>query len=71
MGAGDNRLLLYADAGQAYVRAAGTWDPMPWHVEQAYRRAGRDAQHAFWGQGGAVGQSLLHQLALYAGARAS
>jgi len=71
MGAGHNRLLLYADAGQAYVRAAGTWDPMPWHVEQAYRRAGRDAQHAFWGQGGAVGQSLLHQLALYAGARAS
>jgi hypothetical protein len=69
MGAGHNRLLLYTDAGQAYVRAAGTWDPMPWHVEQAYRRAGRDAQHAFWGQGGTVGQSLLHQLALYAGDR--
>ena len=34
-------------------------------------RAGRDAQHAFWGQGGDVAQSLLHQLALYAGARAS
>ena len=71
MGAGHNRLLLYTDAGQAYVRAAGTWDPMPWHVEQAYRRAGRDAQHAFWGQGGTEAQSLLHQLARYASERAS
>jgi hypothetical protein len=44
---------------------------MPWHVEQAYRRAGRDAQHAFWGQGGTVAQSLLHQLALHAAEPAS
>ena len=50
MGAGHNRLLLYVQDGQAWVRAAGTWDPMPWHIDQAYRRAGRDAQHAFWGQ---------------------
>jgi hypothetical protein len=39
MGAGHNRLLLYRHEGRAWVRAAGTWDPMPWHLEQAYRRA--------------------------------
>ena len=51
-------------AGTAWVRAAGTWDPMPWPINQAYRIAGRDAQHAFWGQGNLVAKSLLHQLAL-------
>jgi hypothetical protein len=64
MGAGHNRLLLYVDEGVAWVRAAGTWDPMPWHIDQAYRIAGREAQHAFWGEGNVVEQSLLHQLAL-------
>jgi hypothetical protein len=64
MGAGHNRLLLYTHDGKAWVRAAGTWDPMPWHVNQAYRVAGREAQHAFWGQGNIVAQSMLHQLAL-------
>jgi hypothetical protein len=63
MGAGHNRLLLYVHEGRAWVRAAGTWDPMPWHLEQAYRRAGSDAQHAFWGLGDAEAQSMLHQLA--------
>ena len=63
MGNGHNRLLLYKDAqGKAQVRAAGTWDPMPWHVDRAYRIAGRDAQHAFWGQGDVARLSLLHQL---------
>jgi len=64
MGKGHNRLLLFTHEGVAWVRAAGTWDPMPWHLEHAYRIAGRDAQHAFWGQGGHAAQSLLHQLAL-------
>jgi len=64
MGAGHNRLLLFTNRGKTWVRAAGTWDPMPWHVEQAYRVAGREAQHAFWGQGNLVAQSMLHQLAL-------
>ncbi len=63
MGAARNRLLLYEQDGQAYLRAAGTWDPMPWYVDQGYRRAGYDAQHAFWGQG-APAQSMLHQIAL-------
>jgi hypothetical protein len=63
MGAGHNRLLLYEHEGQAWVRAAGTWDPMPWYVDRAYRVAGREAQHAFWGEGEVERLSLLHQLA--------
>ena len=63
MGSGHNRLVLYSHDGKAWVRAAGTWDPMPWHIDQAYRVAGREAQHAFWGQGNIAAQSLLHQLA--------
>lgn len=64
MGAGHNRLLLYTHERQAWVRAAGTWDPMPWHIDRTYRIAGHEAQHAFWGQGDVVEQSMLHQLAL-------
>jgi len=64
MGSGHNRLLLYTHDGRAWVRAAGTWDPMPWHIDQAYRVAGREAQHAFWGDGDVAAQSMLHQLAL-------
>lgn len=64
MGSGHNRLLLYLHDGKAWVRAAGTWDPMPWHIDQAYRIAGREAQHAFWGEGNIVAQSMIHQLAL-------
>jgi hypothetical protein len=63
MGAGHNRLILYTHEGRAWVRAAGTWDPMPWHIDQAYRLAGREAQHAFWGQGHVARLSMLHQLA--------
>jgi hypothetical protein len=63
MGRGHNRLVLYTQDGEAWVRAAGTWDPMPWHLDRAYRLAGRDAQHAFWGQGGQERLSMLHQLA--------
>jgi hypothetical protein len=67
MGSGHNRLLLYTHEGRAWVRAAGTWDPMPWHVGRAYDLAGKDAQHAFWGQGDAAELSLLHQLARQVG----
>jgi hypothetical protein len=62
MGRSKNRLVLYDRGGQAFVRAAGTWDPMPWHLEQAYRRAGHEAQHAFWGMGSPQ-ESMLHQIA--------
>lgn len=64
LGRAANRLLLYDHDGSTYLRAAGTWDAMPWHLDQAYRRAGPDAQHAFWGQGAIERQSMLHQLAL-------
>ena len=72
MGAGHNRLLLYVQDDQAWVRAAGTWDPMAWHLDKAYAVAGRDAQHAFWGQVVSGDDSperverlsMLHQLAL-------
>jgi hypothetical protein len=64
MGAGHNRLVLFEHDGRAWVRAAGTWDPMPWHLNRAYQIAGREAQHAFWGQGGVTRLSLLHQLAM-------
>lgn len=63
MGNGHNRLLLYTHEGSAWVKAAGTWDPMPWHIKRAYQVAGRDAQHAFWGQGNVEQLSMLHQLA--------
>jgi hypothetical protein len=63
MGAGHNRLVLYVHEGHAWVRAAGTWDPMPWHIVRAYDLAGKDAQHAFWGQGDLAAMSMLHQLA--------
>lgn len=48
MGAGHNRVLLFEDDHGTWARAAGTWDPMSWHVDRAYRRTGRDAQRAFW-----------------------
>jgi hypothetical protein len=63
MGRSLNRLLLFEQDGQAYLRAAGTWDAMPWHLDQAYRRAGHEAQGAFWGMGSPA-QSMLHQIAL-------
>src|SRR3954447_8166061 len=62
MGAGHNRLVLYEQDGRAWVRAAGTWDPMPWHLARAYELAGRTAQHAFWGEGESR-HSMLHQIA--------
>jgi hypothetical protein len=63
MGAGHNRLILYTHEGRPSVRAAGTWDPMPWHLEQPYRVAGRAAQHAFWGETREPRLSMLHQVA--------
>jgi hypothetical protein len=69
MGSGHNRLLIYTHDGRAWARAAGTWDPMPWHLDRAYRVAGRKAQQAFWGEGNIVAQSMLHQLALQADRR--
>jgi hypothetical protein len=71
MGNGHNRLLLYTLDGEAYVKAAGTWDPMPWHIDRAYRLAGSQAQHAFWGQGEVARLSMLHQLVEAVAARSA
>ena len=65
MGSGHNRLLLYVYEGRAWVQAAGTWDPMPWHLDKAYQRAGAEAQAAFWGPEDSL--SMLRQLALAVG----
>ncbi len=62
LGRGNNRLLLYREDGKTYVKAAGTWDEMPWHIASAYALAGREAQHAFWGQGDLEEMSMLHQI---------
>jgi hypothetical protein len=62
MGRGRNRLLMYELGGQAYLRAAGTWDDLPMTLEQAYRSAGRKAQQAFWGDERPE-SSMLHQIA--------
>jgi hypothetical protein len=63
MGRARNRLLAYELDGQAYLRAAGTWDDMPVTLEQAYRSQGRKAQQAFWGDERPE-SSMLHQIAL-------
>jgi hypothetical protein len=68
MGHGRNRLIMFRRDGRDYLRAAGTWDPMPWHAATAYELAGRQAQQAFWGEGAVVPMSMLHQLARHAGA---
>ena len=69
MGRGRNRLLVYDLDGQAYLRAAGTWDDMPVTLEQAYRSQGRKAQQAFWGDERPE-SSMLEQIALRTRTRA-
>jgi hypothetical protein len=65
MGSACNRLLLYEHEGHAWLRAAGTWDELPFPLDQAYRKVGRDSQARFWGEGDAA-TSMLHQIALQA-----
>jgi hypothetical protein len=62
MGNAKNRLLLYTHDGRSYLRAAGTWDPLQWHLAEVYERFGRYSQHAFWGMESAS-ESMLHQIA--------
>ncbi|MEY2517257.1 MAG: hypothetical protein QOJ89_4615 [bacterium] len=67
MGRGRNRVIVFEQDGQAFLRAAGTWDDMPMTLETAYRTAGRRAQQAFWGDEH-PSSSMLHQIALRAAA---
>lgn len=62
MGRACSRLIVYRCGPRAFLRAVGSWDPMPWPIGLAFRRSGRGAQRAFWGEG-APAQSMLHQLA--------
>jgi hypothetical protein len=62
MGDAKNRLVVYTHDGRDFVRAAGTWDPMAWHLAEMYERVGRWSQHAFWGME-SPRHSMLHQLA--------
>lgn len=62
MGAARNRLVLYEHEGASWLRAAGTWDEMPFPLARAYRSVGRDMQARFWGEGDAA-TSMLHQIA--------
>jgi hypothetical protein len=68
MGEAKNRLVVYTHDGRHFVRAAGTWDPMAWHLAEMYDRVGRWSQHAFWGME-SPRQSMLHQLAIQTGRR--
>ena len=68
MGDARNRLLLYESQGTAWLRAAGTWDEMPFPLDQAFRRTGRESQARFWGEA-EEDASMLHQIAIQAGAR--
>ena len=62
MGAATSNLLLFEERGQASVRDVGCWDPMPVHLELAYRTRGAEAQRAFWGDGD-PDDSMLHGFA--------
>lgn len=62
LGSARNRLLLYTQGGRAYLRAAGTWDPLRWDLAQLYQRVGYVAQHAMWGVT-VPEESMLHQVA--------
>lgn len=61
LGSARNRLLLYVEDGRAYLRAAGTWDPLRWDLAQLYQRLGYTAQHAIWGAT-VPEESMLHQI---------
>ena len=66
LGAAVSHLLLFRHDGGAWLRDVGQWDPLPWHLAQAYQRAGRAAQAAFWGEGD-PSESMLHQMGFVAG----
>lgn len=62
MGAATSNILLFTEDGESYVRDVGCWDPLPAHLDIAYRARGSEAQRAFWG-GGDPADSMLHGFA--------
>lgn len=69
LGRARNRLILYRDGDGAFLRAAGTWDPLRWDLAQLYQRVGYASQHAIWGAT-VPEQSMLHQVGERVGMRA-
>ncbi len=61
LGRAVSRLIAFADERGSWVRDVGSWDPLPWHLAQAYAVAGERAQAAFWGPEPAE-DSMLAQL---------
>ena len=49
LGRARSRLLVYEDADGAWLRAIGSWDPLPPYLAAPFALAGRAAQRAFWG----------------------
>ena len=66
LGRGLSQLLVWRDERGGWIRDVGAWDPLPPHLDAAYRAAGREAQHQFWGPAPAA-RSMLAQLALATG----
>ena len=65
MGAGHNRLVLYdRTTERPGSRPPGPGTRCRGTSSRPTSVAGRDAQHAFWGQGDDAAKSMLHQLAL-------
>lgn len=48
LGRARNTLLVYEEAGQGYLSAVGTWDPMTPHIKAAYDAWGHILQQEFW-----------------------
>ena len=55
-------LLLFVEEDRASVRDVGCWDPLPMHLDLAYRTRGVHGQRAFWGDGD-PDDSMLHGFA--------
>lgn len=62
MGAATSNVLLFEEHGEAFLRDVGCWDPMPLHLDVAYRTRGAEAQRAFWG-GGHADENMLRAFA--------
>lgn len=66
LGRARESLVVYEQAGHAYIRSTGTWDPLPPRLKAAYESWGKVQQEEFWGVEYPA-RSILCQLALAAG----
>jgi hypothetical protein len=66
LGRARSHLLLWRDAGGAFIRDVGASDPPPEHLAATDAVAGPDAQEDFWGPARPA-HSMLAQLALVTG----